>query len=257
MPVRRTTISPILAGVGYEVGTEEVTITYPLELGSGEGEEEGGEEVAVGDGSWRVKRAAFGPPILSSSSGGSPTRTRAYRFNSCREHLAGTHIGSAGAPSVLPRFEPNGTSRQCHSEDTGSGTVVIDWAVAIYGKFSYKWGEESWISQAPECNEWGTNVHDGRVWRKGCYVYHSLWRATYPDRVNVLGDWRFGTAAYEGGVKHGGQEICFELDGVLPSRPQPSENGERVYYENFHERYDPIGYGGGSCAWENLPIKAN
>ncbi|HET7444259.1 MAG TPA: LamG-like jellyroll fold domain-containing protein [Solirubrobacterales bacterium] len=248
---------PILAGAGYEVGTEEVTIYYPPEAPSSEGEEEG-EAVSSANGAWRIRSAALGPPTFSSSSGGgAPTRSRAYRFNSCAEHISGTHVEGNGPPPQLPRFEPNGTSRQCHSEGTGFGEWVIDWAVVIYGKFSYKWGEESWISKAPECNEWGERVWKGLIWRKGCYVFKNKWKAEFPDKVNVLGDWRFGTAAYEGGIAQGGQEVCLELNGVLPSRPQLSENGERVYQDNYHERYEPIGYGGNQCPWEHLGIRAH
>jgi hypothetical protein len=244
-------VFPIVSGAGYEVGYSSVSIEYEAP----EAEEEENEATEETPGVWRRSIATFGAPERYRDPGAPPDSdaypSRAYRFNSCREHFAGVHV-EGGSGAGKDRYEPSGASRQCHSEGTNAGEVVIDWAVAMYGRFWYHWKVNVWIKKDPQCLEWGPY----KPAYKGCYVQHDAREAVFPNTLNLFSQWRFKSGQYACGECDGAQEVCFELRGILPTRPKPSENGERVYFENRHEYKEAIGYNGTKpCNWGHLTQK--
>jgi sugar lactone lactonase YvrE len=233
-------VFPILAGASYQVGTEEVTVVYPPVESDLETEAAGAEVSELSAHRARVHSAAFGAPVLLLNKDPS----RSYRFNDCVFYTGDTGVSIPGDPHL--RYEPNGSSPQCHSHEG----LKVGWAVAVFGRFWYEWKKRVWVEDAPECNQWGDW---GKPWLKGCYVNHHEREAKWPNKVNVMGDWRFKSGLFSSSQS---QEMCLEIDGVLPAVPQPSENGERVYFENYHEGQGAAGFEGKqACNWEHLPVR--
>lgn len=245
-------VYPVIAGAGWEGGfqTYEVVMPPPEPLpGEEEANEEGETEVEeLEPGVGRLTTARIGPPegptpsevAMASGTwnepnpGGVPLRSRKYVFNEC--HWKGGI--SLPSPKYLARI-----SQQCHGEISWhDGVYTVEWAIAAHGRFSYRYGHKVGIEKDPKCNKWGPEqpaqvdcLADAKV---SNWKIHIFDRTKFPPggfmKMYLLG-----------------QAICVELEGVLPIRPQPSINGESVYFENKHLRKDGV-LPGNPCPWGQL-----
>jgi sugar lactone lactonase YvrE len=254
-------VYPVIGGAGWEGGvqTSYVEMPPPEPLpGEDEAEEPGTEREeefeAFSETEGRFTTKSQGPPVYLRST---DLPSRAYRFNECHWDLYGLPEARGPGTKIPPIERRPEIVKQCHNpKDPQPGQHVISWADVIYGRFWYDWGKKVEIRAKPQCNEWGPRAPA----RIDCFA--DRWVATGTQKVNVLGRWRFPAGAYGIGIQ-GFLAGCQELNGVLPTRPQPSaENGERVYWENYHEyregvwpKDDDKYPTGQHCDWGSLETK--
>jgi tripartite motif-containing protein 71 len=241
----RPYVYPVIAGAGWEGGlqTHRVAMPPPEPLPEEEEVAEEYDELSTEEG--HIITKSFGPPQFLVS-GDLPSR--AYVFNSCRFRLVGPpepQGPGSNLPGIQKREDIARISSQCHNPaDPQPGDEVIKWATAIYGRFWFNWGQKVEIRTAPKCNKWGplkpALVH--------CFADTMVAHGT--DKINVLGEFRFLKGWYGVGIAPHFAG-CFELNGVIPSRPQPQENGERIYHDNYHEYKQGV-WEEDHCPWGSL-----
>ncbi|HVO53370.1 MAG TPA: NHL repeat-containing protein, partial [Solirubrobacterales bacterium] len=247
-------VYPILAGAGYEVGHEEVTITYPSPP------EEGEEEVEATNGFGSLELITFGPSIPDAANSADQQAPplaiqamhRSFKFTYCWPH----HIpGVLGPPGEFdPGFGGEGgdggekeqtvynkivlAASECHREDFHG----IYWGVTVHGYYNFK--VHHWVRVNPDqigCNHWG----EEQPMLDHCKMSNSL---RVPGPVNVVGEFRFADG--KGSWAWGDRATClFWGGGIFPRTPR-SDGGPYERPVFFEPR--AIIPKMGECPWQDM-----
>jgi sugar lactone lactonase YvrE len=247
---------PILAGANYEIGHEEVTITYPPEP-----EEESAGEVEVEEGAVdHISIMEVGPPRRvasgSSSSGSSGSGSsgssasassasssssgpfeRQYKFTYCfPHHIPGNPADVRGTPAVEGDHRSNLSreTAECHRKDEHG----VFWGTTVHGWFKYlvhHWVEVPWGQE--QCDKWG----DEQPAMIHC-VDTPLGRQDGP--VSVYGEYRFGSDRGEWGYSL--HPTCLWFGGEIYPREEPSGGGPYMAPRIYKHKAVRLGE---SCPW--------
>jgi sugar lactone lactonase YvrE len=252
-------IYPIVAGTGWQGGFQTQIVEMPPPEQAPE-EPGGGEEIEASYG--RISSVTIGAPVGETAQASSepapigpagvPVKGRPYIFNECR---FGSDVGEGEdqppkyPPDTIPPEHIARLSRQCHGLEEGAygNTFYVTWAVAVHGRFSYRFGKKVWISKLPQCTQWNGSFPDALLPElKYCYA-----PVTYsPEHIDVLGDWRWNAGTFESHLAPF-SDVCGELDGVLPVRPTDPNSGEWVYSKRWHWSIQAINQQS-NCPWGSL-----
>lgn len=260
-PAGANFVYPVVAGTGWEGGFQ----TYQVEMPPPEPEEafpseEASELQDLGTGEMYFRSDAYGPPVAAESSDvppaavspqNFPIKQRPYIFNECTVHPpGGTEPGKP--PTPLPpkeRIALDRIAQQCHGSVPGANAEYkITWALAVHGRFSYKYGHKVWIDKQPKCAEWnGVGYADYRPAEIKCFAPETV----SSEHLDVLGRFRWKAGKYIG-LYALGSDVCGEIDGVLPIRPIDLYSEEWVYGKKHHWSREPAEHFDGPCDWGHL-----
>lgn len=263
-PVGGGFVYPVVGGSGWQGGFETNYVAplpieeFPEEEGEAEGEQEA--EVGYSNGVYNFRSVTVGPPRGETaqasnmppgaeSPSNAPIKGRPYVFNECRFR---PNVGEAepNPPGkILPPTRFARLSQQCHGKYKGSygNTFTVTWAVAIHGRFSYKFGKKVWISVNPKCKQWTGESGPYELPKNWACFPQEIWSN---DRVDVLGRWRWPAGVFEPQYAPL-SDVCAELNGVLPVRPTDQVTGEWTWHSTWHWSRSPVSPNDG-CPWGQL-----
>lgn len=247
-------IYPVVGGAGWEGGfrTHEIVMPPSTEGEAGEGEIGEGEFSDEG----RYREVTFGPPQAVTGpvplkANSAKSKKRRYNFHDCRFDVAGgvqePPGGSGGGNGIVRREK---AIKKCHGESQNGPNgeyFTLAWAVSIHG--TYEFDSENrftWINKWPDCDKWGPDEPK----KLGCRPESGGTGDLNFPNLDLLGFFRFAPGTH--GIGEGaGNPVCFQLNGVLPSRWVHQEGGNSVLEETFHsyrEWADPDE----PCDWQDL-----
>jgi sugar lactone lactonase YvrE len=259
-------VYPVMGGTGWQGGYRVIAFDLTEPLPPAESEEEGeeleeqeeygGVSVDSSDGYTNVLLMSVGPEHITDSGGGSNNPTpkngwAAYVGRDCT-WLLGEYGGEAGKISPGRAGVATGTLDELiyhchhHSNDQGGQTRPA-YAEAIFGTYSWVYGEEAKLRTKPACRIWG--VFPPQF--VGCGGPKGEVRAggTNPKVSGYARSW------FESGLYHGAAvPVCMVVEIVLPSKPHLSgphalENAEYVHRFLHRQNHSETAQ---DCPWEHF-----
>ena len=97
-----------------------------------------------------------------------------------------------------------------------------------------------WLKGEGKCRNW---PKDKKIDTEHCIFPVGIETS---GRLSVFNQVKMGAAVSEM------RPICGQLEGVLPTKPKASSNGERVYWENVHWNEMAIVHEDDTCPWGHL-----
>jgi hypothetical protein len=212
---------------------------------------------------------AFSDPEAGASGGplgvqcqevvGQKCRRRPFAFNKCTFVTHAPGGGSNPGKDILPpsvkRIMVSREAQQCHGKynQPQETYLTVRWAIAVHGKFGYRYGKAVWLGGKPGCKTWvGPDITEYEK-PKNLRCHPS---STYSrNKISVNGRWRWHPGTYEP-PRAPINPFCGILEGVLPKEPEMGSakegTGEWTYDATYHYYHHPVEPADAPCQWTSL-----